>query len=249
MIHTKVTMHYVIYLFLVCLSCSTAALSAATGMGGGLIFLIGINLYIPMGTCIPVHGLIQAVNNVIRVWGLRGHLSYKMNLYFTIGAIIGVCSIFNVMSEIEIRKLSYVLISILCLYTLLKPQKMPELKLGYKGFFFLGLVTGVIGMLVGAVDPLLSPFFLRDDFDRHHVVANKSYFQLVIHLLKIPFFILLGFNYGDKLDLTLLLLISGVIGSYLGLNLLNKIDNFLFKRIYKVILVIVLFRLFYKIYE
>lgn len=58
--------------------------------------------------------------------------------------------------------------------------------------------TGSLGILAGAVDPLLAAFFLRDDLTKEEVVANKSMMQLITHLTKVPAFIFLGFSFVEN---------------------------------------------------
>ena len=227
----------------------TAALSAATGMGGGIVFLIGLNIYLPLDKVIPIHGLIQFKNNLLRVWALRSHLIKDICLYYSIGCLIGVLIVSLFISSISSKLIPYCIILLLVFYSLFKPKKLPELKLNNFGFFILGLATGIIGILVGAVDPLLSPFFLRNDFTKHQIIANKSFFQTMIHLAKFPVFLYLGFNYLDHWFLILILLFSAFLGTLTGLKILNHINQRIFIFIFKLLLLAVSLKITYNIYE
>lgn len=226
----------------------TAGISAATGMGGGVIFLVGLNQFLTLDKVIPIHGFAQLKNNIVRVFWLRSYLIKSICIPFTIGCILGVLLVTYLLTSLESKLIPYTLILLLVLYSLFKPKKMPELIIPSWGFYPLGLATGILGILIGAVDPLLAPFFLRSDFDRHQVIANKSYFQALIHLAKIPVFIYLGFNYLQYWQLIVLLFLSGMLGTYSGIRVLNKISPKLFVRIFKFILFAVSLKVAYNIY-
>lgn len=237
------------YSTLFLISVFTATLSAATGMGGGVLFLVGLNLYLPLNLTIPLHGLIQMKNNMMRTWALRSHLKREICIPFFIGCTLGVTAVSQLASLIQSKLIPYILIFLLVMYSLFKPKKMPELKISNNGFYLLGFFTGFIGILVGAVDPILSPFFLRKDFSRHEVIANKSFFQSLVHLSKIPVFLFLGFNYLTHINLILILFAGGIIGTWVGIKILDKINQELFIKIFKSILFLVSLKLAYNIYQ
>jgi len=230
------------------LSLVTAIISGATGMGGGVIFLVGMNLFTPLQVAIPIHGLIQFKNNILRVIALKAYLKKSICLPFTIGCIGGVLLVSSLAATIDSKIIPYILILSLVLYSLFKPKKMPDLKIPNWGFLPLGFMTGFLGIIVGAVDPILSPFFLRNDFSRHEIIANKSYFQGLVHLSKIPVFLYLGFNYLEYWRLILVLLIGGIIGTYIGIKILNKVSQEHFIKVFKSILFLVAIKLAYTIY-
>jgi uncharacterized membrane protein YfcA len=84
----------------------TALISAATGMGGGVIFLIGLNLFLPLEKVIPIHGLIQLKNNAVRVFVLRKYLIKNISAYFTIGCILGVLCVTFALKSLAIHYLN-----------------------------------------------------------------------------------------------------------------------------------------------
>lgn len=225
----------------------TAAISAATGMGGGVVFLVGINLFLPLNKVIPIHGVVQLKNNAFRAFVLREHLIKEICLLYSIGCILGVIVVTFFVSALSSNLIPYCLILFLVMYSLFKPKELPELKIPNWGFFILGFATGILGILVGAVDPLLAPFFLREDFNRHQVIANKSYFQFLIHLSKIPVFLYLGFNYLDYWLLIIILIGFGYKGTKKGIEILDKISQEMFLKIFKVILFAVSCKILYNI--
>lgn len=226
----------------------TAAISAATGMGGGVIFLIGLNLFLPLSKVIPIHGLIQLKNNLVRVLYLRKYLLKRICLNYTVGCFTGVLTVTFFLKSLDSKVIPYALILLLVIYSLFKPKKMPELKLPSWGFIFLGFFTGILGILVGAVDPILAPFFLRDDLSRYEIIANKSFFQMFIHLAKIPVFLYLGFDYVEYWFLILILFITAILGTFTGLKILDRISQVVFQKFFKIILFAVSLKVAYTLY-
>jgi uncharacterized protein len=238
-----------IYIFMFSLSLFTAVISAATGMGGGVVFLVGINSFLPLTSSIPIHGLIQLKNNALRVFALRAHLNYSICIPFFFGCLGGVLLVTQLAKSMDNKLVPSILILTLVLYSLFKPKKMPQLKIANWAFLPLGFITGFLGIVVGAVDPILSPFFLRDDFSRHQIIANKSFFQVLVHLAKIPVFLYLGFNYVEHWKLILVLVAGGVLGTYLGIRLLDRISQRVFIRTFRSILFLVAIKLAYNIFQ
>ena len=226
----------------------TAFVSASTGMGGGVIFLIGLNIFLPLEKVIPIHGLIQLKNNAVRVWVLRNHLIKSIIFFYSIGCILGVIFVTLALKNLDNKIIPFSIILLLVSYSLFKPKQFPQLKIPNWAFIILGFITGILGILVGAVDPLLSPFFLRDDFSRHQIIANKSYFQMLVHFTKIPVFLYLGFDYLEYWSLILVLFVTAMIGTYSGLKVLDRISQELFLKIFKVILLAVSLKVAYTLY-
>mgnify|MGYP000209000915 CR=1 FL=1 len=234
-------------LFLV--SIMTAAISTSTGMGGGVIFFMLLLHYYPLGKTIPIHGFVQMFANILRTYVLRAHLVWEMCLPFLVGAVLGVGSIMWVLDSFRSKVIPYTIILLLLIYSVFKPQKLPEIKIPLKAFGFVGYVTGFLGIIVGAVDPILAPFFVREDFSKEVLVANKSFMQSVIHLAKLPVFLQLGFQYTEHMLLLGILLLGSAIGTYVGVWLLEKINRKIFMIVFKSILFVLACRIAYQLYK
>lgn len=228
------------------LSFVTATLSGVTGTGGGAIFLAGLNL--PLNTAIPIHGVVQFFSNVHRVYLLKDSLRKEVCIPFVLGCALGLLIVANFIKSFDNKILPYVLIISILLYTLFKPKRFPVIKLKKTGYFFLGLATGFLGVLIGVVGPLIAPFFFRDDYTSTEIVANKSFVQSTIHLSKIPVFIYLGFPFMDYLLPLVLFILTGLLGTYVGVSLLQKISPKTFMKILKTFLFLVTIKMSYTLY-
>jgi uncharacterized membrane protein YfcA len=106
-----------------------------------------------------------------------------------------------------------------------------------------GLGGGFLTIVVGAAGPYLAAFFLRDDLDRKRIVATKATIQAFGHLLKIPAFLSIGFDYAGELRLILPLLACVVAGTFAGTQLLHRMSEKVFGRLFQGVLALLALRL------
>lgn len=224
-------------------------ITSITGMAGGVLMFAAMSVFMPVRSLIAIHGTVQIFNNAARSWFLRHHIRWGMCLPFAIGAIIGaiVTTLFIVQYVGEFFPL--LLLVGLIAYTLFKPKRMPSFKIPDKYFFLVGIATGSMGIIAGAIDPLLAVFFLRDDLTKEEVVSNKSMMQLFAHLTKIPAFLFLGFSFLDNAYLIIILSLAAVFGAKLGIIVLRYINTRVFFILMKLALLIAMGRLIFQLVQ
>ncbi len=225
----------------------TSIISAIIGMGGGILLLAIMTFFLPIQLAIPIHGIVQLVSNSSRVYLLRKHVRWKFFKYFVVGLPIGASLSTVLLMKLLEKEHIYILLVSLIAYALFKPKKLPELKVKPPLWIFIGIGTGISAILVGAVGPLIAPFFLRSDFTKEEIISTKAVMQTSAHLIKIPAFLFLEFNYSEYISLTVLMGISAIIGTKLGVLVLDKVDNKLFLILYKLFLGIAGLRILYKL--
>ena len=222
-------------------------ISTVTGMAGGLLMFSGMGVYIPLHPLIALHGTVQVFANASRSWFLRGHLRWEMCLPFGFGAVLGAAATTVFIARYIAETIPLLLLLMLVGYTLLRPAHMPDLKIANRNFFWVGIATGSLGIIAGAVDPLLAAFFLREDLAKEEVVVNKSFMQLLVHLTKIPAFIYLGFSFLDHWQYILVFSLAGVVGTRLGVYLLHRIGHQLFFKLMRLALMLAGLRILYQL--
>ena len=232
----------------------TSSISAVLGMGGGIILLGIMAIVIPEGyKVIALHGMVQLFSNTTRTFIFRKHLSSKLIYQFLNGAFIGVflstliiillINYFNVESanQIKVEVLKPFIGLFIVWYLFLKSPKKEK---NISTFLPVGIIAGISSIFVGAVGPLIAPFFLRKDFTKENIIANKAASQMITHLSKIPLFIyFFNMNYSAELKTLVPLIISVYIGTNFGKRILNFIPENLFKKIFKITLLIIALRL------
>ncbi|WP_346839498.1 sulfite exporter TauE/SafE family protein [Microbulbifer sp. SAOS-129_SWC] len=225
----------------------SAFISAVTGGAGGVLLFAALNTAIPLRMLVPIHGAVQLMNNLARIYYVREHIRWAMCLPFFIGCAIGAAGMTLGLANLSWQQLPLALLAVLIFYTVFKPKKLPEIRLAPHNYFWVGIATGTLGILAGAVDPLLAAFYVRRDLSPKEVVANKSVMQAWCHALKIPAFIYLGFAFADHLGLILLLTVAAVIGTRIGVALLHRLNGELFFKLMRVALLIAGVRIVYQL--
>lgn len=220
-------------IFIVASSWVTSIISVVVGMAGGIVLLSLMTFVMPVSQLIPIHGAIQLVSNSSRCFYLRRSVIKPIFFYFLVGLPFGTFTAIKIIKSLDSSTLPLVLILCLILYTLLKPKKMPEIKIPYWGFFLIGICIGILGPLIGATGPFLAPFFLREDFTKDQTVATLSSIQTVGHLIKIPTFLYLGFAYLDYALIIVLMSFATILGTRYGVRLLGKMDERFFRLLFR----------------
>lgn len=216
-------------------------------MAGGITLLSLMTFAMPLSQIIPVHGIVQLTSNSSRCFFLRHRIRKEVLAYFSLGAPFGALVAYFLIKEISHKSFFLVPVAIIIFYTLFKPKKLPAINLPPKGFIVLGFITGIMSPLMGATGPLLAPFYLRDEWEKEEIVATKAASQILTHLLKIPIFVAMSFQYSEFLPHIVLMSFAAIIGTKIGVVLLGKTSETLFKRIYQSALLIAGIRILYKI--
>ncbi len=232
----------------------TSAISAVIGMGGGIILLGIMAIMIPEGyMVIALHGIIQLFSNTTRTYLFREHLKKDILNEFSKGAVIGLVlsgllitgliNIFNVESanQIKVELLKPLIGCFIIWYLFLKKSKKISPR---RSFTPIGIAGGIITVFIGAIGPLIAPFFLDGKLTKNNIIANKAACQMITHLGKIPLFILFfNVNYLKEYQVLLPLIAAVFIGTNLGKKVLQFIPEHIFTILFKTALTIIAVRL------
>tara|TARA_B100000212_G_scaffold65263_2_gene45195 strand:- start:427 stop:1191 length:765 start_codon:yes stop_codon:yes gene_type:complete len=232
----------------------TSSISAVLGMGGGIILLGIMAVIIPEGyKVIALHGMVQLFSNTTRTYVFRKYVKTQLikqffngaliGISFSVGIIITLIYYFDVQSANEIKvEVLKPFIGLFIVWNLfLKGPKKAKI---VKSFVPVGLVAGLSSIFVGAVGPLIAPFFLVKSFNKEHIIANKAAAQMITHLSKIPLFIyFFNMDYTAELKILIPLILAVYVGTSFGKKILYFIPELLFKKLFKITLFIISIRL------
>ena len=225
-------------LILVVAALITSTISGFLGMAGGVTLLGLMTAIMPAKLVIPIHGVVQLASNLTRTYAFHKHVRWSIFGVFVLPAALGVMIATQLWSEDKLVWFR-AWIGLFILFFLVWRRYQPQLRnLPLYSYAILGLATGVLGIFVGATGPFLAPFFLRDDFDKEAVIATKAVCQMWIHLLKIPAFLSLAFDYSPHVPLLVALVVSVIAGTYAGKHLLTKISRERFLLVFQVVLAV-----------
>ena len=215
----------------------TSALTAAVGVGGGLLMLGLMTYIVPIAALIPVHGLVQLGSNTGRSYVQRAHIDWRIVGLFLVGSLLGAFIGGMLIIKIPIEVLKGLLgVFILIIVWL----KLPKIENANPVFVALGGgVTTFISLFVGATGPLVA-VFLNKLFDEHRkMVATHGMTMTVQHFLKILAFGFVGFAFLAWLPLVALIVFSGFLGTKFGSSLLEKIPEDQLKLVFKIVITLV----------
>ncbi|MDA7579421.1 sulfite exporter TauE/SafE family protein [Alphaproteobacteria bacterium] len=233
-------------MLLTTLSFFTALMTSLAGAGGGTVLLAAMLQFMNPAEAIPVHGVIQFSSNLTRTWLLRKFVNWSIVIRFSILLPIGVyigLQIFQNMDSDNIKNIIGIFILLALILQNLKFIK--SFFVPYYAFYFIGLITGVLNILVGVIAPLLAVILKQSISEKKSIVGTLGYFGLIGNLLKIIGFSLIGFSFYEYIDTFLMIIPATLVGSRVGQLLLNKISNKIFMIIFQIILIGLAIRLLF----
>ncbi|PIP96263.1 MAG: hypothetical protein COW00_15885 [Bdellovibrio sp. CG12_big_fil_rev_8_21_14_0_65_39_13] len=224
----------------------TSIISATIGIAGGILLLSLMTFFYPMSVIIPIHGVVQLLSNGSRVLFLKEKISkplfWTTSLGIPFGTVIAVLGLKHLSGE----KAIILGVVTLIIYSVFKPKKMPSLKLPLWGYFFLGMTIGILGPFIGATGPLLGPFMIRDDLSKEEIISTQASIQVIGHIMKIPAFLAVGFNFLNYWPTIIFMSLCALIGTKWGVYLLRRLPEKPFRILFKAAMLVSAVRLIMK---
>lgn len=230
---------------LVLLPASTLAsfITAAFGIGGGVMLLAVMTVFMPVPVAIPVHGVIQAGSNVGRTALTWRHVEWPILLAFAGGAVVGAAAGSQLLVRLPQAWMELALGAFI-LWSCWGP--MPRIHRGsVLGIGIGGALTSVLTLFVGATGPFVGAFLRALRLDRLRHVGTFSACMVLQHGLKVAVFGLVGFAFGPYLPFLAVMLVCGFVGTFIGRRVLERIDDALFRRALTLLLTVLALRLLY----
>ncbi len=216
----------------------TATISGILGMAGGVTLLGVMTALLPAPVVVPLHGVVQLASNWTRTWAFRRHVRWPIFFAFMVPAVAGVAMAANIWADLKLTWFR-AWVGAFILFFLVWRRYKPKLRHPpLWSYGVLGLAAGLLAIFVGATGPFLAPFFLRDDFHNEEVIATKAVCQTWLHLLKIPAFLALSFDYAPYAPLLVGLAVTVIGGTYFGKHLLSRISKERFVFWFQIVLAI-----------
>lgn len=203
----------------------TATISGILGMAGGVTLLGVMTALLPAPVVVPLHGIVQLASNWTRTWAFRRHVRWSIFFAFMVPAVAGVALAANIWSDSKLTWFRAWIGAFILLFLVWRRYKPKLRNPPTWSYAVLGFAAGLLAIFVGATGPFLAPFFLRGDFDNEEVIATKAVCQTWLHLLKIPAFLALSFNYTPYTPVLVGLVVAVIGGTYLGKYLLSRISK------------------------
>ena len=220
---------------------ATSCMTAVIGMGGGELLITLMPGLVPAGAIIPIHACTQLASNVSRAAFSWRHIDLSIIPAFVLGAVLGVWAGGAIYGSIDLHWLPAiigVLILVITWVPLPKPGGGGHVALAVLGFYQTGL-----GMIAGATGPLGAAVLLQRNKQRDWLVVNTAVYMTFNHLLRVAAFTFLGFSLAPWWQLILAMVAAGVLGSWAGTLMRNRIPQRDFQRWFKVLVTLLAARM------
>lgn len=230
--------------WLVLTSALTSFVTAAMGIGGGVMLLAVMATILPPLALIPVHGLVQFGSNANRALMTWRHIHWPMVLRFSGGAVLGALIASQVLIQLPVDWIQRA-VALFILFMVWGP-KPKKLAVSGAKTVFAGSLTTLISMFVGATGPLVAAFIHRMDKDKLSTTATFSACMSFQHVTKAAVFGAVGFSFANWILPVLLMIAAGAFGTWLGLKLLNRIPAHLFRQGFTLMVTLLAVRLLWQ---
>lgn len=213
-------------------------ITAAFGIGGGVVVLAVFASLLTPAALIPVHGVIQLGSNAGRTIIMLDHISKPVFLTFLIGALVGVAIGAVVVIDLP-PPVIQIAVGAFILWTIVAK---PPVFLKHSAWLA-GGVSSFLTMFFGATGPFVAAYIKTLGFERMGHVGTQAACMTLQHGLKVVAFGLLGFAFGPYIPLMVGMIAFGFIGTLVGRKVLMKIDEKRFKFALNTMLILLSLRL------
>ena len=218
-------------------------IAASLGLGGGLLNLAAMTLFLAPTVLIPIHAVVQIGSNGFRAFFMRRDILYSVIPAFAIGTLVGSFIGGKALFAMEIWVLQAIL-GVFVLYATWAP-KFKSSSPGPLEFFGCGVFGGFATMFVGGTGPLVAPVVNAACKERQQVVSTHAILMTFQHFFKVILFGILGFTFGPYIPLLVGLISFGVCGTLVGKKVLDKLPERFFRIGLQTILTLLAVRLLY----
>lgn len=228
---------------LLLVSILTAFITTALGIGGGVLLLAIMTVFLPPAIMIPVHGVIQLGANTGRMLITWRRIRWGLLLPFLAGGVMGAGLGAQLLVELQSGWMELALGAFI-VWSCIGPQ--PRLHQASRaGLALGGAATSALTLFVGATGPLVGALLRALRLDRREHVATFSACMVGQHSLKALVFGLAGFGFGPYAAFIAAMIAFGVVGTWLGSLVLERMNDRLFHRLLTVLLLLLACRLLY----
>lgn len=109
----------------------------------------------------------------------------------------------------------------------------------------IGAMAGAASMIANAAGPIFGIYLLQMGLNKSEFIGTRSWFFLMINLIKLPFAFSLGVTTSESLTLNFYYLPLILLGAYLGKQLVSYINLNLFKTLIRAAVLVAAMRLIF----
>ena len=207
-------------------------LSTISGGGGSLVLVPVLNWVIGVSNTAPVLNLGALLGRPSRLIIFWKHIHWRVCLFYIPSAVAGSILASWLFSSFKVEWLQILvgifLISTVWQYRFGKKAKSFSVRLWH--FVPLGLLTSILGTIIGALGPVLNPFYLNLGLDKEDLVATKTANSFFMGISQISSYTFFGLLQGEYWIYGISLGIGATIGNIIGKKYLARMKSSTFRK-------------------
>lgn len=215
----------------------TSALTAAMGLGGGVALLALMGTGMPVASVLPVHAIVQLGSNLGRTVIQFKYIVWPLVLWFVVGSIVGVAMGGPVVMYIP-DTFAKLLLAAFILWSVFGTKIKQASSISKTYFILGGALTSFAAMIVGAAGPMVAALIASKGYIKQPLVATHATCMVFQHGLKILAFGALGFAFAQWVPMLIAMIVSGLVGTYVGTRLLDNLPDKIFRLGFRVTMVL-----------
>jgi uncharacterized membrane protein YfcA len=200
--------------------------STLAGGGGALILLPLVNILLGPQNTAPVLNLGNLIGRPSRLLLYWKHINWKICMYYVLPALLGAwlgAWMFGVLKIAFLQLLiGGFLVSTLFQYRFGKRSRSFHMPL--VGFAPLGFVISFLGTLVGAMGPVLNPFYMNAGLEKEALIGTKTANSFFMGLGQLGGYTFFGLLEGAYWGYGIALGTGAILGNIIGKKILSRIS-------------------------
>lgn len=222
-----------------------AGISGVTGLGGGTILIAALYAVgLAPIIAVPLHAAVQLASNFSRTIAYVRHVNWHAAGWFLLGCVPAPFIVAPWVAKANVHVIQVVMAGFVLLA--IWPAWREKIHAhGRGGLVFSGLITGGLGMILGATGLLIAPFFLREEWSKSTVIGTLAFCQTLGHLFKIVGFAAWGFAAFAQMELLLPMVLAVFAGTFAGKYLGKYLPEPIFRTVFQGIMGLLAVKLLY----
>ncbi|WP_373056683.1 sulfite exporter TauE/SafE family protein [Zunongwangia sp. H14] len=222
-------------------------MSTISGGGGSLVLVPVLNWLLGVSKTAPVLNLGTFIGRPSRLIIFWKHVHWKVCLYYAPAAIAGAWVGAWLFSNVKIEWLQIIvglfLISTIWQYKFGKKEQSFRMEMWY--FIPLGLGVSILGTIIGALGPVLNPFYLNMGLDKEDLIATKTANSFLMGLSQIGSYTFFGLLHKELWVYGIALGLGATVGNIIGKKFLSSMKSSTFRKLVVILMAISGFLLIY----
>ncbi len=214
------------------------AIASVSGFGIGSVLTPLLSVHVGTKVAVAAVSIPHVVGTAVRFWLLRGRVNRRVLLWFGLTSAAGGLTGALLHAYASSRSLAIVFGCLLLFVGISEfTGFMRRVRLGRGAAWIAGIVSGMLGGLVGNQGGIRSAALLGFDVDKETFVATATAIGLIVDGARMPVYLIAERTSLLRLWPTIAIATAGVvIGTIGGARLLRRIPEIVFRRLIAILL-------------